>query len=551
MKKKFITLLILLLIPAFAWASSRIVFMSPGVSGDKTSSADIGTPDAEGFGVGYCKTSLLPSGMTAMTGYDDTSSANYGNYEYTNGSSVSVVVFIPRFYYKITAGTNTIAIKGTDTYANEAAANAADYAIHRAFIDGSTEQEGFFVDKYENSKSESQSGYYIAASIADGLPISTKSDHNPIADLTACAGNHYYDTIDAAHARDGTNGAVNGSSIWHVSSRFQQSALAMLSLAHGQAASSTTNCAWYDATDNFPKGNNDNNLGDYDDAAVKWESDGYGSDDSAKAGSAGYGGGEGNVFAKSTHNGQNCGVADLSGNMWEVNIGITSITSTMNITGASEENPCVITVASTATLTTGDWIQITSIVGMTELNSKLYKITVVDGTTFSLDSINSSGYTTYDSAGTVSYGSFYAANESTAMKTFTSSNAGATDHWGATGVAALMTEITMSSLPFESGSSYALRFGSSTNQVLDEVTSGDGWILTGLGFPQDADAIGTTGTDLFGKDYFYQYIIDTLCVRSGGCWNDSFYAGVWSVDLGSHRTPSHYHVSLRCACYPE
>ena len=33
MKKKLILFILILLIPAFAWASSRIVFMSPGTSG--------------------------------------------------------------------------------------------------------------------------------------------------------------------------------------------------------------------------------------------------------------------------------------------------------------------------------------------------------------------------------------------------------------------------------------------------------------------------------------------------------------------------------------
>jgi hypothetical protein len=542
---------LMMMLPVSVQASGRIVFMVPGSTGDKASSADIGTAGGEGFGVGYCKTSLLPENMSPMTGYDDTSSDNYGNYEYTNGDSVSVMVFIPRFYYKITAGTNTISIKGTDTYANEAAANVDSYALHRAFIDGDTEQAGFFIDKYENSKSESQEGYYIAASVDDGLPLSAYADHNPIADLTACSSNYYYEAVTAAHARDGTNGAVNASSIFHVGSRFQYAALAMLSLAHGQASSSTTYCAWYDATDNFPKGNNNNNLGDIDDSAVKWEGDGYGTDDSAKAGSAGYGGGAGNVFAKSTHNGQNCGVADLNGNMYEITIGMTAIASTMNISGISQDDPCQITVADTSALTTGDWIMITSITGMDELENRLFKITVVDGTKLTLADIDSSGYVEYTSGGTITYGTFYAAKEATAMKDFDSGTSNATDHWGATGVAAMMDEVTMSSLPFEQGGAFSQRYGSSTNQVLDEATSGDGWVLTGLGFPQDADGIDTTGTNQFGKDYFYQYIQDALCVRSGGYWGGGSYAGVWYVYLAYPRAHSAYVVSFRCACYPE
>lgn len=91
----------------------------------------------------------------------------------------------------------------------------------------------------------------------------------------------------------------------------------MLSLAHAQNATSTTWCAWYDAAGitNYPKGNNNNALGDTNDASIAYVSDGY--PNAGKTGSA-------NLFARTTHNGQNCGVCDLNGNMWEVSPGITS-----------------------------------------------------------------------------------------------------------------------------------------------------------------------------------------------------------------------------------
>lgn len=506
----------------------------------------IGVAGKPGFGVGICPPQLLPDGMIPMAGYDNPMSDNYGNYMYPDGS---ICCWIPRFYYKITAGTNTPDIKGIDTYANKVLANAAGYAMLRAFIDGGTDQQGFFIDKYMCSKNSWGSGY-IGSSIKNGLPISTHADHNPIADLTACDSNAYFEVIDAAHARDGVDGAVNASSIWHCASRFQFAALAMLSLAHGQASSSATFCAWYDGTYNYPKGCNNNALKDYDEVTngagvgddLTYTTDGY--SNCGKTGS-------GVPFAKSTHNGQACGVADVNGLMWDISIGVMCIAATMSVTGASQANPCVITVADTSALTTGDWIMISSVVGMTQLNDKLYQITVINGTTFSLDGIDSSGYTAYGSAGTITYGNWYAANESTAMKTFTSSNAGATDHWGATGVAALMTEMTMSAMPFKAGGTFAQRYGSSTNQVLDESTSGDGYILTGLGFPKDSDAIDTTGTNTFGKDYFYQYVRNEMCLLSGGHWYYTSGAGVWAVAWYNARTASDYNVGFRCACYPE
>ena len=81
--------------------------------------------------------------------------------------------------------------------------------------------------------------------------------------------------------------------------------------------------------------------------------------------------------------------------------------STLNISGATKANPCVITVSSTATLSNDDVILISSVSGMVELNNNHYLITVLDGTTLSLQdldtdtNINSSAYTTYTSGGTV------------------------------------------------------------------------------------------------------------------------------------------------------
>jgi hypothetical protein len=146
-----------------------------------------------------------------------------------------------------------IDIKSVYDFADTAAANAAGYYLHRAFIDGGVEKDFFFRDKYTNSKVAWGTGY-IAASIKNGNPISTASTHNPIADLTACSINQYYEAINAAKARDGVNGAVSASSNWFCSSVFIEDALIKLALAHAQASSSTANCAWYHATYNYPKG---------------------------------------------------------------------------------------------------------------------------------------------------------------------------------------------------------------------------------------------------------------------------------------------------------
>ena len=69
------------------------------------------------------------------------------------------------------------------------------------------------------------------------------------------------------------------------------------------------------------------------------------------------------------------------------------------ITGASQANPAQITSAG-HTLITGDIVTITGIVGMTQLNGNTYTITVTGVNTFTLNGIDSTGFTAYVSGGT-------------------------------------------------------------------------------------------------------------------------------------------------------
>lgn len=505
---------------------------------------DIGVPGAQGFGVGICPTANLPAGMTPMSGYIDPANANYGNYQYVDGS---VMVFIPKFYYKIGTGTNGLAInvvdiKGTSQFSSTVQANGTGYALHRAFIDGGVERVGFFFDKYKCSKVAKGTGY-VGASILNGLPLSTAAVHNPIADLTASGGvNAYYKAIDCAHARDGVNGNVNAASIFHVTSQFQRAALALLSMAHGQASSSTAWCAWYDATYNYPKGCNNNALRDVNDTSVLYVTDGY--SNCGKTGS-------GVPFAKTTHNGQACGVADLNGLMYEISLGVTCIASTVAIAGMSQAAACVITWVGHG-LATNDFVQIEAITqaDWSGANGKIWQITRINDDSFSIPFNSSAFGTAYDAGtdpGTVTKGTFYVAKQATAMADFTSGNSGATDHWGATGVAAMMDAFVPS---FESAGVFAQRMGSGANQVLSEAVSAAGWLLTGMGFPKDAGGIDTTGTSLFGKDYFYQYIRNELCLLACARWNDASDAGVWYLNWSDYRTFSSYNVGWRAACYP-
>lgn len=293
----------------------------------------IGEQGAQGFGVGGYPTAL-PSGFSPMTGTTDIASANYGNYTYTDGS---VMVFVPKFYYRIghassprfaTYGANAIDIAGIETFADEAAANAAGYALHRAFKDGGAVRSGFFIDKYLASKN----GTTSCKSVQNGVPISltTTAGYTASNGMTGCTG-ILADAVVLARAR--------GAGVFNVASIFMYDALAKLSLAHGQAATGTANCAWYDATGttNFPKGCNNNALADVNDATVTFTTAGDTANaNKPKTGSA-------SNLAKTTHNGQPCGVTDVNGAMYQAVLGITQAgTSATDATAITTGNAYVL-----------------------------------------------------------------------------------------------------------------------------------------------------------------------------------------------------------------
>jgi len=277
------------------------------------------TPGTVDFGVGVFS-GTLPVGVAAMVGTTTSGHANYGNYLVAN--SQSVMVWIPSFYYKITNDTDA-PFYGTKVEISATAATG--FVIHRAFIDGGQIKSGFFVDKYlwsnaaaDGTDNTNTTGG-IAASIASRRPVSTATVNNRISFLTGNSqtpANTYGGCYAAAKSR-GDDFAVI--------SFFVHSALAMLSLAHQQALldgagapidGATTYAAWMDVAPYAPKGCNDNARGDVEDEEISYTTSGYSSQPLT---------GSGTPFAKTTHNGQACGVADLNGAMWEVCAGFTNV----------------------------------------------------------------------------------------------------------------------------------------------------------------------------------------------------------------------------------
>jgi hypothetical protein len=243
----------------------------------------LGTVGQIGFGQAtatneqYSRLGLIP-----LAGHDNILSENYGNY--MHAYSGGIFVFIPKHYFKITGNT----FEYSDTA-------RTGYVLDRSFINGGLEIEGVFIAKYGLTKNGTTAS---AQPMKD--PLSTNATHNPISVLSGTPANTYGGLYAAVKTM---------SSEAFLTPIYHYSMLARMAKAHGEAAQSTSACAFIDVLPKMPKGNLNNALSDVNDTSVTFVSSGY--SNCALTGS-------GAPFAKTTHNGQECGIADLNGNMWEV-----------------------------------------------------------------------------------------------------------------------------------------------------------------------------------------------------------------------------------------
>ncbi|MFA6203791.1 MAG: hypothetical protein WC710_11465 [Gallionella sp.] len=491
---------------------------------------DIGVAGAAGFGVGICPQppfGMYPLSNATFNPYSD----DYGNYQYSDGS---VMVWVPAFFYKWGTGANGLAINIVDVkpfsfYANVAAANTAGYALHRAFYDGGNIQPGVFVDKYKCSNNNG-----TASSIRGGNPVSTAAANNPIGSLTGAPANTYYGVIAAAKTR-GAN--------FFPGSLFVNKAVALLALAHAQASTSTTWCAWYHATNNFPKGCNNNALGDANDAAILYVSAGNVTYPTApKTGSA-------NQFAKTTHNGQNCGIADLNGVIYEICIGLTTQIPTSTAAGYTSDatgfaigTTSIPLITGTGTVVAGDMITFAG-------DTNQYAVTTgiaAPGTIVIAAPGLKVAIPAAATAVSIVPASYYLPKTSVAMKNLTSGRTVSTDAWGSPALSANFDNLgTTYGALWATGANRATPIGSAS-QVFDAATSGNAWAATGAGLPL---AAGVGGTNAFGNDYLYDYKPNDLCPLAAFYWGNGAPAGVWALNLTNVRGDSSYHVGFRAALY--
>ena len=498
----------------------------------------IGTAGAAGFGVGICP--QVPAGFTPLAGCTDPAHANYGNYQFSDGS---IMVWIPAFRFRLgnaadpgfaTHGANTIRIVSQSAHPDEATANAEGFYLHRAFINGGVHQLGFFRDKYDCSANGA-----VASSIANVQPMVSGPVAGQVGFSAVGATNAYFGAIDAARTR----GAK-----FHPETVFQADALCRISEAHAQAATSTTYCAWYDATGvrNYPKGNDNNALKSEADvilsggSAVTWTSAGNVTYPAfALAGSA-------NQIAKTTHNGQACGVTDVAGNIYKINPGMTSVASAVSITNATQTNPVRLT-ATAHGCTTGDPVMVLSAGGMTQINDKLFTVTVIDANTVDLVGTDGTAFGAFTSGGTLTRAKFYALKPSVDIATVTSGATLATDHWGTAGVAALFDELPMAFATTYPTNGLAQRYGNGASAVFSLATASDR-ARTMAGMPA-AGGVSAAGSNAFGADYFYQYLLNQLCVISRGAWSIGSYAGSRFRGLSYARSTASAAVGFAASVY--
>lgn len=279
--------------------------------GGKKSKSLIGSAGQQGFGVGVYggdPADLTAMGLAPMEGCEDPTSDNYGNYIHTNGS---IMCCIPAFCYRLgkaTApsysrdGVDALEIKDATKFpqfSHDAVFSSPDFGddwiLHRAFVDGNKLKNAFFIDKYLCSNVNGQ-----AASVKNADWLMCYDDTTKPYSTTHISGTvgQAYDAITLSRARGDYYSLVTC---------YQWSAISLLSLAHGQAATSADACAWYDAnhTTNFPKGATEEGGRDYSDDSIRYTYHSY-VNIFAKTGS-------GTPFKKTTHNGQASGVADVAG----------------------------------------------------------------------------------------------------------------------------------------------------------------------------------------------------------------------------------------------
>ena len=263
-----------------------------------------------GAGVAYMPTIAASLGLTAMDGASERTHENFGNFV---DSRNNVFVCIPMMYYKADTNTRIDELMGVPKV--EVSYIAKDgYAPFYAFKKSDGEYVPcVFVSKYIMSKGSDNKPAFVK----NADPVSSSSSHNGIQQFSGVEANNigFFTAIRMLGSNYCLHYAALRFVYYMVAEAHKQKAI----LRFGTRAKVPSSiCAYLDIAPYYPKGNN-TNWGDVDDTSLKYTRAGsgtyqYSSYGVGKTGSA-------NNLAKTTFNGQKCGIADMGGNMWEVDGG--------------------------------------------------------------------------------------------------------------------------------------------------------------------------------------------------------------------------------------
>ena len=263
-----------------------------------------------GAGVAYMPTIAASLGLTAMDGASERTHENFGNFV---DSRNNVFVCIPMMYYKADTNTRIDELMGVPKV--EVSYIAKDgYAPFYAFKKSNGEYVPcVFVSKYIMSKGSDNKPAFVK----NGDPVSSNASYNGIQQFSGVEAKNtgFFTAIRMLGSNYCLHYAALRFVYYMVAEAHKQKAILRFG-SRSKVPSSI--CAYLDIAPYYPKGNN-TNWGDADDTSLKYTRAGSGTYQSSsygvgKTGSA-------NNLAKTTFNGQKCGIADMGGNMWEVDGG--------------------------------------------------------------------------------------------------------------------------------------------------------------------------------------------------------------------------------------
>lgn len=442
--------------------------------------------DGIGSGVAAIPNSLLPQGYRKLYGHEIPSHPNHGKVCDAYGS---IFKYIAPFYFKMVA--NTISV--SNTY-------QPGFVKPMEFI---RNPNGFFIAGYLSAKKNNR---MVSTQGLD--PLSTNSAHNPISALVGAPANTYAGWVDACKY-----------SGYEALTIFQWNVLQLITLYMGQSAFGTSIVAFNDVAPFFPKGCNNNALKDVNDTSVTFTSSGY--SNCALTGS-------GSNFAKTTHNGQDCGVADVNGNMWKVVFGLTYLAKTGAVCASGAT-----AVAMTAHgLVVNDVIYfgVTPSSGAT-YNTAAYTVTAVtDANNFTVGTVLERAILATD--GVYSPRFFRILKTTVKTSTLTAANLLDEANYDLLDLTGIVNSNT-GTFYFGNGTETVLNFSTDTNSTA--------YKMAACGLPT-ATGASTVGTDAFGKDYMYKKLVHGLVPIVGGAWADAAIAGSFALDLYAYSVYSIYSV---------